>query len=283
MKLVIVSGLSGAGKTVALREYEDLGFYCIDNLPLDLVGPLSLRAAKNPRYERVALGIDARASSREIARFPKYLGKLRARGLEPFVLFLTAADDAILRRYGDTRRKHPLTGSSLSLAEAIQRERTLLEPVAALADVTLDTTGLNLHELRELIRARVPESRHGKLALVLLSFGYRNGVPDGADFVFDARCLPNPHWVPALRDLDGREAAVVEYLEKDESVRRMTSDLTAFLEQWLPRFQAQDRAYVTVAMGCTGGRHRSVYLAERLAAAFRGRYDPVVVRHQELA
>ena len=282
MKLVIVSGLSGAGKTVALRQYEDLGYYCIDNLPLGLLGALSIRAMKNRRYQRLAVGVDARASASDIARLPRILERQRQRGVETQVIFLTAQNGVILRRYGETRRKHPLTDARLSLSEAIQSERKLLKPIAGLADVTLDTSHLNLHELREEIRARLPESP-GRLSLVLMSFGYKNGAPEGADYIFDVRCLPNPHWSPALRKLDGRDKAVAAFLGRKSDVRAMIRDIREFLDRWLPKFGVQDRAYVTVAVGCTGGQHRSVYLVEKLAAAFRGRYDPVIVKHKELA
>jgi UPF0042 nucleotide-binding protein len=282
MKLVIVSGLSGAGKTVALRQYEDLGYYCIDNLPLGLLGPLALRALHNKRYARLAVGIDARASPREIGRFQSILARQRKRGAETQVVFLTAQDDVILRRYHETRRKHPLTGARLSLGEAIQRERALLYPIADVADVTIDTTSMNLHALREEVRLRLPD-KPGRLSLVLMSFGYRNGLPAGADYVFDVRCLPNPHWIPALAPLDGRRRPVAKFLEKSPLVPKMTRDIQAFLERWLPAFERADRAYVTVAVGCTGGRHRSVYLVEKLARAFKGRYEPIVVRHKELA
>jgi UPF0042 nucleotide-binding protein len=282
MKLVIISGLSGAGKTVALKQYEDLGYYCIDNLPLGLLGPLALRSLRNKRYAKLAVGVDARASPREIARFPQLLARQRARGVDSHVIFLTAHDDVILRRYSETRRKHPLTGATLGLAEAIQRERELLEPIADAADVTIDTTAMNLHALREEINLRHPDAAE-RLSLVLLSFGYKNGIPPGADYVFDVRWMPNPHWVPELKPLDGRDPAVMRFLEQEAGVPKMTQDIRAFLEAWLPKFQAQDRAYVTVAVGCTGGRHRSVYVVEQLAAAFRGRYDPVVVKHKELS
>ena len=280
MKLVIVSGLSGAGKTVALKQYEDLGYYCVDNLPLGLLASLSLRA-RSKRYQRLAVGIDARASTREIARFQKTLARHKERGVDTQVLFLTASDDSILRRYSETRRRHPLTGERLTLAEAIQRERELLGPIADVADVTIDTSALNLHELREAINRRLPEVR-GHLSLVLTSFGYKNGLPEGADYVFDVRSLPNPFWRPALAPLDGRSPEVIEFFAGEPVVAQMTQDIKAFLEKWLPGFQAQDRAYVTVAVGCTGGRHRSVHVIEALAAAFRGRYDPVVVKHREL-
>jgi UPF0042 nucleotide-binding protein len=281
MKLVIVSGLSGAGKTVALKQYEDLGYYCIDNLPLGLLGPLALRAMHNRRYAKLAVGVDARASPREIERFQKTLARQKQRGAETQVLFLTASDAVILRRYHETRRKHPLTGAKLSLSEAIQRERELLYPIADVADVTIDTTGMNLHTLREEVRLRLPD-KPGRMSLVLLSFGYKNGIPPGADYVFDVRCLPNPHWIPKLSPRDGRHRSIAAFLEKHPRTAKMTHDIRSFLERWLPAFESEDRAYATVAVGCTGGKHRSVYVVEKLAKAFKGRYEPVVVRHKEL-
>jgi UPF0042 nucleotide-binding protein len=284
MKLVVVSGMSGAGKTVALKQYEDLGYNCIDNLPLALVEPVVTRGlkAKDERYARLALGIDARESPREIKKFPKYLERLRSRGVETRVLFLRADDATLLRRYSETRRRHPLSGEQRSLSEAIALERALLEPISSLADATLDTTGKNLHELREEILGQVPGGGSGKLSVLFLSFGYKNGVPDDADYVFDVRCLPNPHWEPTLRKLTGRDAATVAWLERHPDVDRMFREIQQFLEHWLPEFHRQDRAYLTVAIGCTGGQHRSVYLAEKLGAAFKGRFDNSAVRHREL-
>ena len=210
MQLIIVSGLSGAGKTVALKQFEDLGWYCIDNLPMELVQPLVAHALEHPepRYERVAIGIDARANPREIEGFPLSVDILRSQNVSTRVLFLTASREAILRRYGETRRKHPLTDAEVSLGEAIEQERKLLRPVADLADETLDTSNMNLHQLREAVHARLPGNADTPLALTFLSFGYKNGNPEGVDFIFDVRCLPNPHWVPELRDLSGRDPAV---------------------------------------------------------------------------
>ncbi|MCK9192289.1 MAG: RNase adapter RapZ [Nevskia sp.] len=284
MRLVIVSGLSGAGKTVALKQYEDLGYYCIDNIPLDLVQPLLAHAVANPgpRYSLLAVGLDARCDPREIEHFPAVLDALRAQRIDVRVLFLTAEDSVILRRYNETRRRHPLSSPEISLLDAIRLERKLLKPVADLADVPLDTSHMNLHELRAAIGARLPEVGAGKLALLLLSFGFKNGSPEGADFVFDVRCLPNPHWVPELRQLSGRDEAVIDYLDTHTVVLELFTDIKRFLERWLPAFQAQDRAYITVAVGCTGGQHRSVYLVEKLAPVFRERYEQVVVRHREL-
>ncbi|MEC9364430.1 MAG: RNase adapter RapZ [Sinimarinibacterium flocculans] len=284
MKLVIVSGLSGAGKTVALKQYEDLGYYCIDNLPLALVGPISRRTARggDERYARLAIGVDARESPREIARFPRYLERLRARGIETRVLFLRAEESVLLRRYSETRRPHPLARGDVSLHEAIRAEQQLLEPIANCADATIDTTGKNLHELREEIQSQVPGGGSGKLIVQLESFGFRNGIPESADFVFDIRCLPNPHWEPTLRKLSGRDAAVAAWFERHPEVQRMIRDLRGFLERWLPEFRKQDRAYLSVAVGCTGGQHRSVYVVERLAELLRTQCEQLSVRHREL-
>ncbi len=284
MKLVIVSGLSGAGKTVALKQYEDLGYYCIDNLPLQLVSPIArsaLRTAES-RYDKLAIGVDARESPKEIERFPRYLERLRDRGIETRVVFLRAEETVLLRRYSETRRRHPLARDDMPLAEAIRAEQVLLAPIASVADATIDTTQKNLHELREEIQSQVPGGGSGKLTVQLESFGFRNGVPDDADFVFDVRCLPNPHWEPTLRSLSGRDAAVCTWLERHALVERMVGDLRSFLDHWLPEYRRQDRAYLTVAVGCTGGQHRSVYVVERLAATLRERYEQLSVRHREL-
>jgi UPF0042 nucleotide-binding protein len=284
MQLVIISGLSGAGKTVALKQYEDLGYYCIDNLPLALVSNMATRTLRTmeKRYERLAVGIDARESPAEIAKFPVYLDKLRARGIAIRVLFLSAHEQVLLHRYSDTRRKHPLSDETTPLIEAIRREISLLEPIANVADATIDTSTLNLHELREKVLSQTPGGGAGKLSVQLISFGFKNGTPADADFVFDVRCLPNPHWEPTLRAMSGREPAVAAWLERYPEVRRMLADIRHFLERWLPEYQKQDRAYLTIAIGCTGGKHRSVYLVEQLAQAFGGQFDHIIVKHREI-
>ncbi|HEX7381175.1 MAG TPA: RNase adapter RapZ [Nevskiaceae bacterium] len=285
MQLVIVSGLSGAGKTVALKQFEDLGWYCIDNLPLTLVQPLVEQALGHPapRFEHVAIGIDARASSSEIEGFPQTVDSLRSQGVATRVLFLTASAHAILTRYNETRRKHPLTSSEVNLREAIGLEQRILQPIERLADETIDTSSLSLHELRFAIHARVPESGAAQLALTFLSFGYKHGLPEGVDFVFDARCLPNPYWVPELRAMTGRDAPVARYLDTRPEVGEYATAVEAFLARWLPVFRDQGRPYVTVAVGCTGGRHRSVYLVERLAHHLRNATLTVAIRHRELS
>ena len=201
--------------------------------------------------------------------------------METRVLFLRADDQTLLKRYSETRRRHPLASEQVSLPEAIALERRLLAPVANVADATIETTGKNLHELREEILAQVPGGGAGKLSLLVMSFGYKNGLPDAADYVFDVRCLPNPHWEPTLRKMTGRDAAVAAWLERFPQVNRMQDDIRQFLDHWLPEYKRQDRSYVTVAIGCTGGQHRSVYLVEKLGVNLRERYDSVTVRHRE--
>lgn len=283
MQLVIISGLSGAGKTVALKQYEDIGYYCIDNLPLALVSNMAERTLQTmeTRYERLAVGIDARESPQEIELFPKYLDSLRERGVEIRVLFLNADEQVLLHRYSDTRRKHPLSDEKTSLLEAIRREVRLLEPISNTADAIINTSRLNLHELREKVLEQTPSASGNKLSVQLMSFGFKHGTPADADFVFDVRCLPNPHWDPALRGLTGRDAAVAEWLEAQPSVRRMRADIRTFLEHWMPEYQKQDRAYLTVAVGCTGGKHRSVYLVEQLAKDFGDRFEHIIIKHRE--
>ena len=285
MKLVIVSGLSGAGKTVALKQFEDLGWYCIDNIPLALIEPMMRRALSKragKRYERLALGIDARETAAQIRRFPNYLTRLRAKGVDVQVLFLTAQDEVLLRRYSETRRKHPLSSGKLSLLEAVRKERQLLQPIANFVEEPLDTSHMNLHELREAVYQRISEAVAGKLSVLFLSFGFKNGTPAGVDYLFDVRCLPNPHWEPGLRKLTGRDAKVGEWLKSHTPVTAMIHDVQGFLETWLPAFRAQDRAYLTIAIGCTGGQHRSVYIVERLAEHFRERLDQVMHKHRDL-
>ena len=284
MKLVFVSGLSGAGKTVALKQYEDIGYTCIDNLPLQLVGTFIRRALRRTdgRYERLAIGIDARETPREIARFPRYLESLRAQGIEVRVIFLRADDSVLLQRYSETRRPHPLSNAERGLTDAIRYERQLLAPIANAADATIDTSLKSLHALREEIQSQVPGGAAGKLSVLLMSFGFKNGIPEDADFVFDVRCLPNPHWQPELRKLTGRDAAVMDWLAQQPVTGELLADIARLLERWLPEYQKQDRAYLTVALGCTGGQHRSVYLVEKLGEMFRGRFDNLAVRHREL-
>ncbi len=284
MRIIIVSGLSGSGKTIALQTLEDLDYYCVDNLPFKLILPLAreITAASGLLPPTVAVGVDARNFIDELHRFPATLTELRASGLQVDVLFLQADDEILLKRYSESRRRHPLDLGSIPLREAIQRERSLLEPIVACADLIVDTSDTNLYQLRELMRARVHETPGEAMSLLFASFGFKNGMPADADFVFDVRCLPNPYWEPHLRPLTGQDQAVIDYLASQPESGAMIADVGHFLEGWLPRFEQSERSYLTVAIGCTGGQHRSVFVAEALARHFSGLRDYVMVRHREL-
>ena len=285
MKLYVVSGVSGSGKSTALNVFEDLDFYCIDNLPAGLLPAFAQRMSANTISCPIgaAVGIDARNVSDDIANFPKILAELKASGMVCETLFLYADDDVLLKRFSETRRKHPLSDIAIPLAEAMQRERKVLEPIAGCADLFVDTSHFNIHQLRDAIRTRVVDKPQQTLSLLFESFAFKRGVPTDADFVFDVRCLANPHWVPALRDKTGLDREVADFLENDLHATRMFDDIRNFLERWLPQFEADNRSYVTVAIGCTGGQHRSVYFARRLADYFAKSRNGVLARHRELA
>ncbi|MGH8277997.1 MAG: RNase adapter RapZ [Gammaproteobacteria bacterium] len=283
-RLVILSGLSGSGKSVALRMLEDLDYYCVDNLPTGLLEELIGRTllSGDPVYTRMAVGIDARNRPEDIAAVPRAVARLRAERVHCEIVFLQAEDSALVKRYNESHRPHPLAGSGRSLREAIQAERELLGPLADNAALILDTSRTSVHQLREEVRARIQREARPRTSVLLQSFGYRNGLPGDSDFVFDARALPNPYWEPALRALSGRDPAVVQFLEADSDVREFVADLVTLLEHWIPRFEASNRQYLTLSVGCTGGYHRSVYVVEKLAAHFRAAGREVLVRHNEL-
>ena len=277
MQLILVSGLSGSGKSIALNVLEDGGFYCVDNLPATLLLEV-IDFLADAGHERVALSIDARSAA--LAALPEHLAALKKRGVDCRVLYLEASVQALLRRFSETRRRHPLADAGLTLPEAIERERRLLSGVAALGQ-RIDTSELQPRVLQNWIRDMLGVGAES-LTLLFESFAYRDGIPLDADWVLDARMLPNPHYDPLLRPHTGKDAVVVEYLEGDESVQRWLADTRALLGRWLPEIVRENRSYVTVAIGCTGGRHRSVYLAERLAESFRASWR-VLVRHRGLA
>jgi RNase adapter protein RapZ len=285
MRLIIVSGLSGSGKSVALAMLEDLDYYCVDNIPAGLLPSFIGYTVRTSEvaYRRTAVGVDARNRPEDIAEVPRLVAELRRSGIGCEVLFLRADNDTLLERFSETRRKHPLSRSGIGLQEALEQEQRLLAPVANAADLTIDTSRLSVHELRELVRERVVERQAGGPSLLFESFAYRHGVPDDADFVFDARALPNPYWETSLRELSGRDEAVARFMTAQEAAPRFLADVTGFLERWLPSLVRSNRSYLTVAVGCTGGQHRSVYLAEQLAAHFDGRYGRALIRHRDLA
>ncbi len=284
MKLVIVTGLSGSGKTIALNTLEDLGYYCIDNLPLLLLEPFAaaLLAHSDPRFERAAIGIDARSRDSDLDSLTPILDTLRSHGVEIEILFFEARDETLIKRYSETRRRHPLSDDRHPLAEAIQLERKILEPFLDAADLRIDTTRMNVHQLRDQIRDRVGQRPSAEISLLFESFGFKHGVPNDADFVYDVRCLPNPHWQPELRPLTGRDPEVAEFLERHEKVQQMKESIIAFLEQWIPCFRDDGRAYLTISIGCTGGQHRSVYLTEHLSRHFERSGHRILTRHREL-
>jgi UPF0042 nucleotide-binding protein len=284
MRLIIVSGLSGSGKSVALHMLEDIDFYCVDNIPAALLKPFISHTVRGmgDTYPRTAVGLDARNRANEIETIPALVAELRRSGIDCEVLYLHAAEEVLLKRYAETRRKHPLVNGDVGLREAIASERRLLEPIITAADWVIDTSNMGVHALRELIRERIDRRTEGRLSLMFESFGYKHGIPGDADFVFDVRSLPNPYWEDALRKLTGRDAAVIEYLAGFASVRSMIADLTAFLEKRVSEFSQANRSYLTIAIGCTGGQHRSVYIAEQLAQHFRKAHPQVLTRHDSL-
>lgn len=284
MKLIVISGLAGAGKSIALNVLEDLGYYCVDNLPLGLLEAFASElAAARPTPERVAAVIDARSLGVAFDHFRGIKASIENQGVDCEVVFLEADDNAITKRFSETRRKHPLTAANISLLEAIRRERTLLEPFRDLADSCIDTSHTQYHQLRELIRERVDRRPPETMSLQFMSFGYKHGIPLDADFVFDVRALPNPYWEPELRQLNGRDERVAAFLNAQPAVEKMLKSLKSFLSQWIPAFEKDNRAYLTVAVGCTGGNHRSVYVVERLAEVFRGESGGVLVRHRDMS
>jgi len=284
MRLFIVSGISGAGKSTVLYALEDLGFYCIDNLPVALLPAFAKELLGSPKhYSNAAVGIDARNLSNDLSTIPKLLDELHRSGIDTEILFLNADDAVVITRFSETRRMHPLTRGNIPLTEAIRQERALLAPLSSRADLCIDTSYTNIHQLRDLIRERLGQNSDGQMSILFESFGYKHGIPVDADFVFDARCLPNPHWDPQLRALTGRSPEVCEFLGKEPLVNKMFQDITEFLGYWIPRFEADNRSYMTIAIGCTGGQHRSVYFVERLSEHFRARQMRVLTRHRELS
>jgi UPF0042 nucleotide-binding protein len=291
MRLIIISGRSGSGKSAALNVLEDQGFYCIDNLPLGLLAAL-IAQAQQQKYrpkidnevslQRLAVSIDARNAAQDMSQFPLILNSIKKGPFKAEVLYLDANKETLMQRFSSTRRKHPLTNNDTSLDEALESENALLHPISDLADLNLDTTHLSVHELRSLIKLRVSNKKTADMALLFQSFGFKHGIPIDADLVFDVRNLPNPYWNPNLRQFNGRDSQIIEFLNKEPLVKDMLSDIQQYLEKWLPSFEQANRSYMTVAIGCTGGHHRSVFICEALTRLFSAQFDNVQVRHREL-
>ncbi len=285
MKLVIVSGLSGSGKTIALHTLEDAGYYCIDNLPLGMLPELvdnMINATPEP-YDLVAIAIDARSGVDSSDRFDVIMQRISKHPLQLKVLFLTSDTSRLLKRFSETRRKHPLSRKGLPLADAIQQEKKMLEDIHANADLAIDSSNLNVHELRQKIIDQLLSQTTSEMGILIQSFGFKNGVPADTDFVFDVRCLPNPHWEKDLKPLTGCDRAVVKYLESYPVVEEMFVSIVEFLTLWIPRFEKENRGYTTISIGCTGGKHRSVYLTERIASKFKQDRGNLSVRHRDMA
>ena len=283
MKLVIISGRSGSGKSSALHALEDEGFYCVDNLPASMLSQLpdTLRHGQSDS-PKMAVSIDVRNLPGALACFPDLLVELKKKKVSCKVLYLDAGKEYLVKRYSATRRKHPLSDDNISLKEAIELEKKLLEPVLSEADIHFDTSTLSVHEIRERVRKEVCGGASKTMTVMFQSFGFKHGVPSDADFIFDVRCLPNPFWVESLRSYTGLEKPVQDFLKKEQDVAEMVADIEQFVNKWLPRFQSGQRSYMTIAIGCTGGQHRSVYICKTLGDEFKNKLDQVQVRHREL-
>jgi len=289
MRLIIISGLSGSGKTVALHTLEDEDYYCVDNLPIGLLPQFVDRilSRKVQLYDNIAVGIDARSDSVDLRDFNTILEWIQHRDantkIEIEIIYMQAELDTLIKRFSDTRRRHPLTKKGLPLSEAIEVERNLLKDVATAANLYIDTTYTNIHELRSYIKERVVKRQQTKLSLLFHSFGFKNGAPADSDFVFDVRCLPNPHWEPNLRALTGQDPDVIAFLKAQEDVQQMLEHIKNYLNFVIPKFIKQNRYYITVSIGCTGGQHRSVFIAETLHEDFRDQLEHVSIHHRELS
>lgn len=283
-RLIVVSGLSGSGKTIALHVLEDLGYYCIDNLPASLLRAAveDVTSGKQHKRSMLAVGIDARNRREDLEALPALLAEFRDQDILTDLLFLQADDDVLLKRYSESRRRHPLAEEGAALRAAIDLERELLSELINSADLVIDTTQTSVYELADTIRERVDRRKASSLSVLIESFGFKHGIPADADFVFDMRCLPNPYWTVELRGLTGLDSEVSEFLDSHDSFVAMHDDILAFLERWLPQYRDSHRGYLTVAIGCTGGQHRSVYMVEKLAASLKTKNEHVATRHNEL-
>lgn len=285
LRLIVVSGLSGSGKSVALHILEDLGYYCIDNIPAALLKSAvrEVHSGEGPLAELLAVGVDARNRSQDLESLPGLIDDLRQQGVRTDIVFLHASDDILLKRYSETRRRHPLAEHGADLRHAIDAEREVLAHINAAADLVIDTSQTSIYELADAIRERVDRRKSESLSVLIESFGFKHRIPADADFVFDMRCLANPYWSTHLRPLTGLDNEVIEFLDAETAFIAMFDDILAFLNRWIPRFEDAHRGYLTIAIGCTGGQHRSVHMAEKLATALREQHEPVLTRHNNLA
>jgi len=285
LRLIVVSGLSGSGKSVALHVLEDLGYYCIDNIPAALLKSAvhEVHSGEGPAAELLAVGVDARNRPQDLETLPGLIDDLRKLGVRTDIVFLHASDEVLLQRYSESRRRHPLAEHGVDLRKAINAEREILAHINNAADFIIDTSRTSIYELADAIHERVDRRKSESLSVLIESFGFKHRIPADADFVFDMRCLPNPYWKTDLRGLTGLDSAVVDFLEAEEAFIAMYEDIVGFLNRWIPRFEDAHRGYLTIAIGCTGGQHRSVHMTEKLAASLREHHEPVLTRHSNLA
>ncbi len=285
MQLIIVTGLSGSGKSIALQTLEDLNYYCIDNLPVGMLLSLSvqIRGDWGANQNKFAVGIDVRSTTDDLANVTTYLEKLANEKIQTKIIFLHANEHTLLKRFHETRRKHPLSSETTSLSEALILERQMLEPLESEANIAIDTSTTHIHQLREIIRERLNVENQNKMSILFQSFGYKYGIPNDVDIMLDVRCLPNPHWDPALRALTGKDDEVIQYLVQHSEVHLMKKQVIDYLETWLPQFQKTNRSYMNIAIGCTGGQHRSVYLVDAIANVIKTKFDNIIIRHRELS
>ncbi|CAM4113793.1 RNase adapter RapZ [Pseudoalteromonas byunsanensis] len=278
MELIIISGRSGSGKSVALRVLEDLGYYCVDNIPVNLLPSLVRSVSDN--YDKIAVSIDVRNLPKEQQDFNDILEYLPGFA-NPMLFYLDSDDNTLIRRFSETRRLHPLSMHDLPLDLAIKAEKKLLDVLTTRADVLIDTTDLSVHQLAETIRERILGKKDKQLIVTFQSFGFKHGIPKEADFVFDARFLPNPHWEPELKPLTGLDQPVKDYLASHSIVQKFTWQIQTFVQTWLPHLERNNRSYLTIAIGCTGGQHRSVYLAQTIGESFARTHPNIKIRHRE--
>ena len=285
LRLIVVSGLSGSGKSVALHVLEDLGYYCIDNIPAALLKSAvhEVHSGDGPAAELLAVGVDARNRPQDLEALPGLITDLREQGIRTDIVFLHASDEILLKRYSESRRRHPLAEHGAELRAAIDAERDVLAQINNAADLIIDTSRTSIYELADAIRERVDRRKTDSLSVLIESFGFKHRIPADADFVFDTRCLPNPYWSAELRGLTGLDEEVIEFLDAEESFNAMYEDIVGFLNRWIPRFEEAHRGYLTIAIGCTGGQHRSVHMAEKIAAELREHHEPVLTRHNNLS